>query len=285
MSKVIPKTAPENATHVLCYPLCNSRSTLQLQDLVQRLRDDERTAGCPQKAFRLPKSFRLPITKFKFESGYDLEIASALLHSLDINRLLRHAAAASTANAIHHTETSNKLSVVGEDENYDSYRSGLPPLYVSLIGLSARRYYRAGNPVEVVYGVPIDSSNRLHFLSYQICQHFKSAGIEVFVSPKEVDRDEIIPLPPQFIDNNKAQRRRKVKDKTGRETVKKIRAKFDAGGLIAKYKDVVLADNIPLEKLSLVKNVRKATFHGARNEILLDEYYEEVASIPLPQET
>ncbi len=285
MSKVIPKNGPEGATHVLCYPLCNSRSTLQLQNLVQRLRDDERTAGCPQKAFRLPKSFRLPIANFKFESGYDLEVASALLHSLDINQLLRRAAAASTADAVHHAETSTKVSVVGEDHNYDSFRGEVPPLYVSLIGLSAPRYQRAEIPVRLAYGVPIDSSNRLHFLSYQIRQHFKSAGIEPFVFLKEVNRDGVGFLRPQFISNSRARRYKKFVDQTGSETVKKVGSKYDARGLIAKYTDVVLADNIPLEKLSLQKNFRKATFDGARNEVLLDEYYEEAASIPLPQET
>ena len=181
---------------------------------------------------------------------------------------------------------STKESVVGEVHSYNSHRGGIPPLYLSLIGLSARRYYRAGDPVRSVYGVPIDSSNRLPFLSYQIYQNFKSAGIEAFVSPKEVDRDdEPSNLCPQLISNSRATRRQKVVDKTGSETAKDLASNHDARGLVAKYTDVVLADNIPLEKLSLQKNVRKATFRGARNETLLDEYYEEVASIPLPQET
>ena len=48
---------------------------------------------------------------------------------------------------------------------------------------------------------------------------------------------------------------------------------------------IVLADNIPIEKLSLCKGNRKATFSGHENEILADGYYEEIASIPMPQET
>lgn len=45
-----------------------------------------------------------------------------------------------------------------------------------------------------------------------------------------------------------------------------------------------MADSIPIEKLSLCIEGRKATFQGPRNETSIDEYYEEINSISIPQE-
>ena len=41
-------------------------------------------------------------------------------------------------------------------------------------------------------------------------------------------------------------------------------SKYDARGLVEKYKGVVLAENISIEKLSLCREGRKATFQGPR---------------------
>ncbi len=62
------------------------------------------------------------------------------------------------------------------------------------------------------------------------------------------------------------------------------RPTFDARDLTKKYQDTVWAEDIQIERMSLCKTDRKAKFQGSNNEILLEDEYEEIASIPLPSE-
>ncbi|KAL8728398.1 MAG: hypothetical protein Q9166_005443 [cf. Caloplaca sp. 2 TL-2023] len=59
---------------------------------------------------------------------------------------------------------------------------------------------------------------------------------------------------------------------------------FDARNFLEKYQDFEWAKEITIEKLSLCKEGRLATFAGPHNKKLIDEEYEEIASIPLPTE-
>ena len=249
------------STHFLSYPLYNPRSSLQLQNLVQRLRDDELTLHCRPKAFRMPKSLNLRIADFNLQTRQSVEAASEFLRNLDINRMLRNAETAIS----NQNETATNVTI-----KEDGHKAGVPPLSVSLIGLSAvgrieERLHRA-------YSIPIDSTNRLQFLSDQIFQRFVSEGFE---SKRAYERFNVI-------DTQKARYWRSMVDDGARTSSKKV-ALYNTRDLIEKYKDVVLAESVLLEKLSLCKSARIATFKGNRNQVLVDEYYEEVESIPLPQ--
>ncbi|CAD6581103.1 MAG: hypothetical protein ASARMPREDX12_000357 [Alectoria sarmentosa] len=225
MLTTIPKSAFDVATHFLCFPICNPRSRLQLQNFVQRLRDDEQAAGCPQKAFRMPKSFHLPIANFRFENRHDVEAASNLLRKLHVYSMLRHAATA---------------TLTAEASDQDQITTNM---------------------------------------------RFSSAGFNEFVLAKATDDQKQRTLRPELIDNRRAKKRHQFLDENRRKVSKQINSRYDARGLIEKYQGVVLAENISIEKLSLCREGRKATFQGARNETLVDEYYEEIDSIPMPQET
>ena len=123
MLTTIPKSAFDVATHFLCFPICNPRSRLQLQNFVQRLRDDEQAAGCPQKAFRMPKSFHLPIANFRFENRHDVEAASNLLRKLHVYSMLRHAATATlTAEASDQDQITTNMVLAGDDQGRDALR-------------------------------------------------------------------------------------------------------------------------------------------------------------------
>ena len=285
MPKQILKFAPHEATHFLSYPLYNPRSSSQLQNLVQILRDDEKTAGCSQKAFRLPKSFHLRTSRFRFESLRDVENASKLLHSLDVNGILRHAAiAAVRANANNQNDRVMETSVA---ENGIGRDSRVPPLYVSLKGVSTSTRWRHPDRILSVYSVAEDPSNRLHLLSSQIFEKFISAGFKEHISTvsPEYRASKHLSIPDvNLLNNFKATKTQTVLDDKGRKYKTQEPSQYDPRGLMNKYNNVVLADNISLERLSLCKNRRIATFRGGRNEILLDEYYEEIASIPLPLE-
>ena len=253
------------ATHFLCFPLYNTRSSLQLQNLVQRLRDDEQTVGCPQKAFRLPKSLSLPIVYFKFGTQHDLDVALEFLRSLDVCRMLRHAANIST-----HHGTSVKVTGAADD-----LTGQVSPLSVSLSGLHSRRKNPAEENVWRVYSVPVDTTNRLQLLSIQILEDAVSARLEAMVS-------EMNFLRPQFLDSRRGRTKQIIVDEDGQRVEKHLQSGYELRYLIDKYKDIVLAENIPLEKLSLCRNGRVATFQGANKEILIDEFYEEIESISLP---
>ena len=272
MSGFNPKRLPTpKGTHFLCYPLYSPRSSLQLQKLVQRLRDDELTLYCPQKAFRKPNSFNLRIAEFEFNTQQTVEAASELLRNLDIDRMLQNAETAETAaNFSNQNETATKATI-GED----GQKWLVPPLSVSLVGLSARS--SSGEYFRKARVMAIDSTNRLRSLSTQIVQRFVSVEIE------NLRRYESLPLLFNVIDASKAKSRRTTIADDGTKTTLLMAASYDTRCLIEKYKDVPLAKSIPLEKLSICKFDRIATFTGDRNQVLVDEYYEEVESIPLPQ--
>ena len=270
MSGFSPKRVPfHKGTHFLCYPLYNPRSSLQLQNLVQRLRDDDLTLHCPQKAFRKPKSFKLRIVDFDLKTQQTVEAAWEFLRNLDINRMLENAETAATAaNLSNQNEAATNVTI-----EEDGHKARVPPLSVSLVGLSAD--IRSDKQLRRANITPIDSTNRLRFLSTQIIQRFVSAGIE---NTRTYEK-----FSPRFriIDTWKARHCRRNND--GARTSSRIGAPYDTRGLIEKYKDVVLAESIPLEKLSLCKFDRISMFKGNRNQVLVDEFYEEVESIPLPQ--
>ena len=265
MSGFNPKRLPiPRRTHFLSYPLYSPRSSLQLQNLLKRLRDDELALYCSQKAFRMPKALSLRIAHFNLQTQQTVEAASELLRNLDINRMLRNAKTAIS----NQNETATNVTV-----KEDGHEAGVPPLSVSLIGLSAGSL--SDERLRRAHIILNDSTNRLHFLSAQINQRFVSEGFE---STRTNDDFSLV----RVINSQKACYRKTVDDH-GARTSSRRRDSYDTRGLIEKYKDVVLAESIPLEKLSLCKADRIATFKGDRNQVLVDEYYEEVESIPLPQ--
>ena len=270
MSTSLTTRAARAATHFLCYPLYNPRSSLQLQNLVQRLRDDEQAAGCPQKAFRLPQSLCVRIIPLNLRVGHDLEAVLQLLRSLDIHQMLRQAeTAAAAGNASNDEGTSTKAVVAGLD-----HRERVPPLYVSLTGSSS--LYAIPRP-GLFFGVSIDSTNRLRFLSSQIFRRFRSMGFYERL-PGQIEESSFM-----LIDTGQARKSQLLVDQYGRKISKLLKSDFNPQGLIDKYTDVVLAESIPLEKLSLCKSARVSKFLGPRNEVLIADYYEEVDSVPLPQ--
>ena len=211
------------------------------------------------------------IATFDFNTQQTAEAASELLRNLDINRMLQNAETAKTAaNFSNQNEVATKATI-GED----SHKMWVPPLSVSLVGLSAE--FCCKEELHRAFVSPIDFTDRLRSLSTQIVQRFVSAEIG------NGRMGEILQPYPAVIDTWKARHRRPTKADDGAKILLEEPAPYDTRGLIEKYKDVVLAESIPLEKLSLCKIGRIAKFKGVGNRVLVDEYYEEIESIPLPQ--
>lgn len=113
----------------------------------------------------------------------------------------------------------------------------------------------------------MDSTNRLHLFSHQIQQRFISAGFENFSRRGRDGKYDDNFLRFKIFNAWKVRASRRVVDEHRHEVQERRYPDFDALGLIEKYKDVVLAEGIPLEKISLCKNGRKAKFQGSRNQI------------------
>ena len=179
--------------------------------------------------------------------------------------------AATAANFDNQIETATKATI-----REDAHEAWVPPLSISLVGLSAGP--DSDKELRRAYTIPVDSTNRLRFLTTQIFQRFASAGIG------NIDMHESFPLLANLINTIRAVVNRHSKAEGGARTRQRWYPPYPQD-LIEKYKDVELARSIPLEKLSLCKYERIATFKGDRNQILVDDYYEEVESIPLPQQS
>lgn len=76
-----------------------------------------------------------------------------------------------------------------------------------------------------------------------------------------------------------------IVDENGRARTVWRAPRLDARGLIDKYKGVYMVKDIQIEKLSLCTTGRIAKFKVRNDESLVAEEYEEVASIPLPQDS
>ena len=301
MSQVVRQVSSgyrEPVTHLLCFPLYNSRSSSQLHSLVQRLREDDQAAGCSQKAFDLPQTLHLPIARFTLKDPRDVYAASALLRSFNVHHMLRDAAsAAAMVNAGNHAETSTKETVIRDEQIDGNLEAQVPPLCVSLIGLKGRRVFSTDNFIGRTYGNPIDYSNRLHIFANLLVTRFALMGMrdsplkghsyeeyvaEMYVAEME-EKDlqlsgfeeketdiwksyEARFLCPRLINRGKTTKLELCKVADRQEVYARQQSYFDARGLVTKYEGVVLADNLPLEKLSLW------------------QHHEEVASIPLPLE-
>lgn len=181
---------------------------------------------------------------------------------------------ASAANVSDHCETGTKAPIAEDDHG-----ERVPPLSVSLIGLSQGPRTHPERPISTA---PVDSTNRLHFLSRQISNRFQSAGLgEVRLGSDQgiVDtgRAEILSI-------RRARKLVILTDESGYRTFERLKSIYTARGLIEKYKDVTLAQNIPLEKLSLCNYHPISNFIGLSDEFFVDDPYEELDSIPLPQE-
>ncbi|MCJ1457790.1 hypothetical protein MMC28_008159 [Mycoblastus sanguinarius] len=155
--------------------------------------------------------------------------------------------------------------------------SQIPPLKVTLTGLGTTYSQLRHLLVKFCSGIATDSSNSLPSFAREVRQNFTSAGIseERRLRSRLLGPDLIHPRHIKQLENYAYLDGHIVRK--GRQE-----ADYNARGLVEKYKDFEFAREIRLEKLSLVKEGRKAPFAGTNNEFLVNEEYEEIESIPLP---
>lgn len=260
---------PQCPTHFLCLPLCTPTSRAKLQTLVETLRSDEASIGFPRAAFRLPNSFHLQLCNLRIETPHDLDAVSDLLRGLDMNELLGRKP--SDLQAISSGQVKFNLT--------DARRQvKTPPVKVTLKGLIA---FPHTDKARALYATFQGDSDRLDMLVRNVSHMFASRSVTG--QPSQPDFTARRLLGPNLLDTRYAKKWDIVVDKD--RGVRRIyrAALVDTRYLIEKYKDTVWVEDMRIEKVSLCKEGRLKIFGGPNKHDLVDEGFEEVASIPLPQ--
>lgn len=265
-----------HATHFLGLPLYNSKSKSQLDGFAHRFRNDEYAEGIPRRAFRLPTSFHINVADLRLETYHDVEAASNLLHRLDMQRVLKDAITA-TAKIKDPLDEEDRRTETGRKAE-----SLVSPLQVSLTVDSGR-----SKKDQDFYGGASDSSDRLRGVVRRVRWEFASASFRLFSGPQNHEGEYVGSklLACKLMDARGARKSKTFVDYDGNIVRKERKPDYDATPLQQRYENVEIAGDIIIEKLSLYKEGRKRTFGGDKNEFVVDEYYEEIDSIPLSQET
>lgn len=269
------------ATHFLGLPLYNSKSKSQLESFTHRMRNDEYAESIPKRDFRMPQSFHVPVAQFKLDAERDVEVASEVLHRLDVQRMLQDAAA----------PTAKVVDPLNQEDR-ETETCGTVPLQVSPLQVSLAGIQRAGTS-PLLYGKIYDPSDRLRNFNIGVRREFYSAGIRHYLglsdNGEDLYEDEgSLENKPRRCELLSPRTRREVQTFLSREghmVTKRRLVPFDITPLFQRYENAEMAKDIVIEKLGLFQKSCKRTFAGERNEDLVDEYYEEVDSIPLPWET
>lgn len=263
---------PKSATHFLCFPLCTQRSQPKLQTLVQTLRENENAIGIPREAFRLPKSFVLRVRELRIETDDGIHVALDILHCLDLRDLLESRL---------HGDATLRNGVVY------SQSTSVAPLKLTLKGITAHLNDKLHDPSKTnqMWGLLHDPSNRIRPFMQNIRREFEALATPDKVPglPWDSGRTASEVTAPNLIATRFNRKHDTFVNKLGVLRRRLISPRFDPRGLVENFGDTLWAEDIQIEKLSLCKEGRMKTFGGPNNDVLVDEGYEEIASIPLPQ--
>lgn len=271
------------ATHFLGLPLYNSKSKSQLEKFAHKLRNDEYAEDIPHRAFNLPAAFHIPVADFILKSGRDIKAALNLLRRLDMERILKESTTSTATARINKQPDSARKEHVARAGFDDSV---IPPLQVSLTGLEgAKTQVGRGENVRVLYGTINEPSGRLRGFVRGIRQNFASARFQMYSDlVTEEDYVKSKHLVYRVINGGNSRKFEIFVDATGNILKKRRMVQYDATALCQRYENVEIARNIIFEKLSLYKEGCKRTYRGDHHEFLVDEYYEEIGSTPMPHE-
>ena len=277
------------ATHFLSLPLYNSKSKSQLESFAHSLRNDEYAEGIHQKAFRFPAVFHIPVAEFKLESGPDVKAALDLLRRLDIQRILKDSAPATTQ------VKDPSDQEYGRTETSAALEAQVSPLQVSLTGVTVaniisndptvREASRARRS-KSLYGGINDPSDRLRGLMRGIRRKYASGGFRLYSGPQDSEEAYVESrlIGCALLEGNGCKEMKTFVDKISGSVVRKrVIPDYDATALCQRYENAEIAKDIIIENFSLCKEGRVRAFRGDNNEFVADEYYEEIDSISMPQ--
>jgi len=201
-----------------------------------------------------------------------------LLHRFDLRQLLECQPLQEHAKS----PTSLSLSTAASGQLDSDYGQQMKALKLTLRGLrTSHNKDLAKTPA--LYGILDDPSNRLPSFFRKVKEHFDQGGVG-YPPSHSTSLARLGLETSSILDTCYSGRYQWKLTKKGLRKSVRERPTFDARDLMKKYQDTVWAEDIQIERMSLCKTDRKAKFQGSNNEILLEDEYEEIASIPLPSE-
>ncbi|KAI9882961.1 MAG: hypothetical protein M1823_005294 [Watsoniomyces obsoletus] len=234
-------------THFLCLPLVTETSRPQLQasldQLASKIHDNELLAGIsnPERVIRPLGTLHLTLGVMSLKKPHDLHRALELLRELEIPHLMRD------------VETE---SLVPDTTASSPGKAGIAPLTVSLTSLQSMS---AASKTTILYSEPIDRNGRLRPLCLFLREAFEKAGLLI-------PESRPLLLHATVVNTVYAKKSKTSEGEDGvggqgagqpqRDTPSRRpqkRLNIDATALISQYSGVVLARNIPLEKLTICK--------------------------------
>lgn len=135
-----------------------------------------------------------------------------------------------------------------------------------------------------MYSTIDEPSDRLTGFVCSVRREFASVGFRMY-SGAQGNGEEFVPLGRCLLGRRGTRNYETFVGHTGSIVKKRRHAKYDATPLSQRYENVEIARDIIVEKLSLFKEGAKRTFGGGKNNLVVDEYFEEVDTIPMPQKT
>ncbi|CAF9942706.1 MAG: hypothetical protein ALECFALPRED_009924 [Alectoria fallacina] len=273
-----PKPKPQ-LTHFLLLPLVTPTSRPQLQSSLQRFAAEVTTptesaeATLPAKAIRPVGAIHLTIGVMSLLTPERVDAACNYLKSLDIHSMLR-AAAVSPAHNLDSTGSPppHPTTIPTDSTNTLPTDPPPPPTRPLTTTLSGLHTLRAPTHSSSLHASPTPSPPHLHPFATALRAAFTTAG---FLVPET----RPLSLHATIVNTIYARSARSGKMRWGKGS-----GRFDATALIERYRDVVWASDVRIEKVAICEMGAKDVLGGedSGGVVVVDQVYREIASVELP---
>ncbi|CAD6581347.1 MAG: hypothetical protein ASARMPREDX12_000440 [Alectoria sarmentosa] len=272
-----PKPKPQ-LTHFLLLPLVTPTSRPQLQSSLQRFAAEVTTptesaeATLPAKAIRPVGAIHLTIGVMSLLTPERVDAACSYLKSLDIHSMLGAASVSPTHNLDSTGSPPPPITIT--EPMTDPQPPPPQPLTTTLSGLHTLRAPTRSSSLRAS-PAPSPSPPHLHPFATALRAAFTTAG---FLVPEP----RPLSLHATIVNTIYARSARSGKMRWGKGS-----GRFDATALIERYRDVVWASDVRIEKVAICEMGAKDVLGGEEEDggggvEVVDQVYREIASVELP---
>ena len=259
---------PLAATHLVCLPLYNDATRVGLEQMVRTLKNDSYLSQFPQKAFRLPRVLSLPVIAFRALTIDSMMATLNVFHQLNSPAMLGKEFREDHDGGKPVDRAELGISNITDVNDRIISPEPLRPFTVTLTGLKGLEPNNdVGRGFATLHASLEYPNDRLQEFTHRVRLQFDSKG---FHHLGRADYSDPFGLRLLSLRNFRGKK----------NSNKPIRIEDQM--LLERYTNTTWLKDVRLEKLSLCKNGRKSLWSDTSPRILLDEYYEEIASIPLP---
>ncbi|KAL8835803.1 MAG: hypothetical protein Q9176_006684 [Flavoplaca citrina] len=275
-----------------------------------------KASGIPVKAIRPPGTLHLTIGVMSLKEEERLERAVELLKALDLGALLRDADKRDDG-GVDTTSTSTTLPISSLPPSQPNKNASPPPLTLSFTGLQSMHSPKS---TSFLYTPPSDSTGRLYPFCQALRDRFATEGFMVDEERalklhatvlNTIYADKVSPskklmqgadgrfglvktdvgaveekLEEEYQEHDQEAGEEELESRPskprgkGRSKGKKRIVKFDARGLLERYKEFEWVKDVKIEKVAICELGAKKVIDG--KGVVVGEEYTEVASVSLP---